>query len=295
MVLAQKEVETQVKEDVSWVLLEENLKKTQRTLENIGLIEYDTFRSFFSVQNDDDFVQKVEFLQKEYKLNQKINQWIIEASLLRKIYIDFYSKKMDEMPDEIKKRWNIYQEMQWYAKKSGALYSRLDIFHQNDYLGKWVWINKEGTFVNQNLVWKIPETIDEKESKIIVEKLDDKKILRFYVEWELFLATYVSPGSLGHKTPKLKIKWKNKPDLYHTSSEYPEASKKKNGQKWWAVMPYAVHVDGWVRVHASDGKIDGNPQSHGCVRTPLFYVKEIYEKVKELWIDTVTIDTTGIY
>ena len=156
-------------------------------------------------------------------------------------------------------------------------------------------MNKPETLINSGLIGKIPENIDNNETKIIVEKLDDKKILRFYVEWKLFLATYVSPWTLWHRTPKVKTKWKNKPDKYHTSSEYPEAEKKKNWVKGWAVMPYAVHVDGWVWIHGSDGRINGQLQSHWCIRTPLFYVKEIYEKVKELGIDTVTIDTTGIY
>lgn len=185
--------------------------------------------------------------------------------------------------------------MLWYSKKNWALASKLDVFHINDYYGDKVWLNKYWTFINENLIWKIPENMNGIGHKIIISKLDTKKVLSFYVDGKLYLATYVSPWLPQHKTPKLKTNGKLKPDKFHTSSEYPEINKSKNGSKWWAVMPYAVHIDGWVRVHGSDSRIDGNLASHWCIRTPLFYVKEIYEKVAQLWIDKVMIDTTWIY
>lgn len=89
---------------------------------------------------------------------------------------------------------------------------------------------------------------------------------------------------------------KKTPDKHHYSTEYPKVDiKKKIFEKWWAVMPYAVHIDWKEWIHWSDWTINGNLASHGCIRTPLFYVKEIHEKVKELWIENVLIDTTWIY
>ncbi|MFA5917855.1 MAG: L,D-transpeptidase [Candidatus Gracilibacteria bacterium] len=89
---------------------------------------------------------------------------------------------------------------------------------------------------------------------------------------------------------------KKTPDKHHYSTEYPKVDiKKKIFEKGGAVMPYAVHIDGKEWIHGSDGTINGNLASHGCIRTPLFYVKEIHEKVKELGIENVLIDTTGIY
>jgi hypothetical protein len=183
-----------------------------------------------------------------------------------------------------------------YSKKPKALYRKLDVFSTNTYYGKDVWINKEWTLINENLFWKVPDFIDEKINKIIVSKIDGKNVLSFYVDGELFLATYVSPGLLDHQTSRLKTIWKKAPDILHYSTEYPKVDiEKKIFEKWWAVMPYAVHIDWKEWIHWSDWPINWNLASHGCVRTPLFYVKEIHEKVGELWINNVLIDTTWIY
>ncbi len=286
--------DTNYKVDI--ILTEEDVLKYERSLWSVWKKEIDFFNKFFELWDIKQFLIKVENLQEEFGFIWKSSDWILWPASLKQIYIEYYSKNQDKLDVEIKKRLSIYNEMLWYKKNKKAKSWKLDVFSTNTYYAKDVWINKENTFINENLFWKVPDSIDEKINKIIVSKIEGKNVLSFYVEGELYLATYVSPGLLDHKTSRLKTIWKKHPDMHHYSSEYPEVNiKKKIFEKWWAVMPYAVHIDWKEWIHWSDWPINGNPASHGCIRTPLFYVREIHEKVKELWIKNVIIDTTWIY
>ncbi len=299
-VQAQKSIEENTKTEVEMIVSKENIKKYTQSLQFIGKREMELFLKFFQISETnptfvDDFIVLVKKLQTELWINQKKFAWIITSVFLEKLYKNYYLKNPDLLDQENIKRWNIYQEMLGYKGKKWALFHSLNVFSYNDYYGMNVWINQYGTFINEHLVWKIPQSLWNKQHKILISQINKKKVLSFYVAWELYLATYVSPWLLDHKTPKLQTTGKISPDKYHTSSEYPEAVKSKNKQKWWAVMPYAVHIDGWVRIHGSPWTINGNPASHGCIRTPLFYVKEIYDKVSQLWYKNISIDTRWIY
>lgn len=59
-------------------------------------------------------------------------------------------------------------------------------------------------------------------------------------------------------------------------------------------MPYAVHVYRGIWIHASDGKITGFPESHGCIRIPIYYAKELFTQVQKIGIKNVRISTYGI-
>lgn len=289
--------EVKVKVKVKDVLEIKDSEKYEKSISSVWKKEVDFFTTFFSISdNTDDFINKIKSLQKEFGFPIKSQDWVLWPATLKQIYLEYYSKNQDKLDEITKKRLFIYNEMLWYSKHPKALYRNLNVFSKNTYYGKDVWLNKEWTLINENLFWKVPDSIDKKINKIIVSKIDGKNVLSFYVDGKLYIATYVSPGLLDHQTSMLKTIWKNYPDKYHYSSEYPEINiEKKIFKKWWAVMPYAVHVDWSVWLHWSDWPINGNPESHGCVRTPLFYMKELHEKVIELWINNVLIDTTRIY
>lgn len=42
-------------------------------------------------------------------------------------------------------------------------------------------------------------------------------------------------------------------------------------------MPYALHIKGGYFLH--QGRSDGTPMSHGCIRVPGLYQKRIYENL----------------
>jgi len=293
------------KDKVEDILDVKNNKKYEKSISSVWKREVDFFTKFFSLSdnnNTDDFTNEIKSLQKEFGFPIKSQDWVLWPVTLKQIYLEYYSKHHDKLDAEIKKRLYIYNEMLWYLEYPKALYKKLDVFSTNTYYGKDVWINKEWTLINENLFWKVPDFIDKKINKIIILKINGKNVLNFYVDWELYLATYVSPWLVDYKTPSLNKVWDKNPDKYHTSSLYPEVKLKSKNQEieegvkiGWAVMPYAVHIDLWIWIHWSDWTINWNPASHGCVRTPIFYVKEIHKKVKELWIKNVIIDTTGIY
>jgi hypothetical protein len=194
-----------------------------------------------------------------------------------------------------KKRAEIYTDMLWYSQKRGALFAKLDVFSQMTFWGRDVWSHTENTFINESLFWNIPETLPDQANKIIVAQYQGKHILSFYIDGKLHVATYVSIWK-WRSTPRLNMTGQRQPSFLHTSSLYPEVKDNAGNivRRWWAVMPYAVHINGPIRVHGSDGIIDWYPQSKWCIRAPLFYLKEIFEKVKELWIQNVIYDTTWI-
>lgn len=136
-------------------------------------------------------------------------------------------------------------------------------------------------------------------NSIFISKLAWKVVLRFYINSELHLSTIVSPWK-EKPTKDDFYSWKHTTDIYHKSNLYPtleENQKKWINKVWWAIMPYAVFLADWIYVHWSDSPIDWNYQSHGCIRTPTYYAKEIFDKVNEIQSsgETVTIDTRWIY
>ena len=71
-------------------------------------------------------------------------------------------------------------------------------------------------------------------------------------------------------------------DIDHVSSEFPEEIKNNKWKiirpKGWSAMAFAIHVNWWTRIHSSN-EIDGEPHSHGCIRTPLYYLRKLYDEV----------------
>lgn len=189
-----------------------------------------------------------------------------------------------EMDPEIYKKNN----------KNALLWS----FHPEDrstYFWRWKWTEPvkemDKIFIAeslQNIDFK--DKIWENENKIIISNVNGKEVLRFYLKWELHLATIVSPWLRDKETPRWNFTL-SRTDKYHASSEYPEASNWR--KKWGAVMPYGIFIEAWSLLHGSDSLIDWSLRSHGCIRVPLYYMKEIYEQVESL--GKIKIDTTWIY
>lgn len=296
---AEKEI-IQTSEIVEDILDPKTIEKYEKSLVSIGKNEMDFFiQFFFSKINQEifhgDIVKKIQELQAEFGFSQTNQDGILWPMTLKQIYLQKYFQDTEKLDIVRKNRVEIYTEMLKYSQKKWALSTKLDVFSQMTFFGRDVWPCREHTFINESLFWIISETIPKKINKIFISKYQDKHILSFYIDGNLQVATYVSIWK-WRSTPRLRTKWQRSPSLLHISSEYPEI-KDNNGniiKKWWAVMPYAVHIDGSIRIHGSDGIIDGHPQSKWCIRAPLFYLKEIFEKVKELWISHVSFDTTWI-
>lgn len=276
----------------------ENISKnyefqTLRTKNNIWEIELNFFKDFFDINSPLDFVEKVMDIQLS---NWLIPDWIIWKETLKVIYELYYINNPEINNQEILKRISIYNEMKWYSKIKKAISYKLNVFNQETYYWKNMWVNLDWTFLNAELSNKLKNNIENIWDIIYVFKIEWKTALAYYSKWKLKIASYVTWWK-DNKTYKINTTWKREPDKLHYSSSYPIVLDEENWSEemWWAVMPYATHVEWWIRLHWSDWAIDWYNHSKWCIRVPLFYMKEIYETVKNIWKENLVIDTTNIY
>jgi hypothetical protein len=180
---------------------------------------------------------------------------------------------------------NFFSSITW--KKWKIIFDNSPVLDESKkYISKWL----DNMDFNDN--------IEQWDNKIIISNIEWTSILRFYINGDLHLATIVSPWLEEKPTEQNTYPAKHRLEMYHVSSDYPEKNEKKWIMvDWWAIMPYAVHLTWWYWIHGSDSEIDGKFHSHWCIRTPLYYAKEIYDKIDEIQSNwwKVIIDTTSIY
>ena len=92
-----------------------------------------------------------------------------------------------------------------------------------------------------------------------------KHALAYYEFGKLKIATYVSIGKNSHKTLCGKY------ELTH-DAVFRRSRKYKN-----AAMPYALQISGGYFLH--QGRSNGSPQSHGCIRVPGLYQRWLYYRL----------------
>ena len=195
----------------------------------------------------------------------------------------FESEYIKKIQEELKKYYP-------YSRKGVNRNDRRILHHITNTQIYWRNLPKNipWTFIQQGL-WniKFPEKVETNEAQIYVSKINWKVILRFYIDWKLDTACYVSPWRYSRRTPAVNKYPDRDLDIDHISLWKERA---------WAVMPYAIHVIWWVWIHWSTGIIDWKPHSHGCIRTWLFFIKHIYDTLNERWLwKKVKINTKGIY
>jgi len=128
---------------------------------------------------------------------------------------------------------------------------------------------------------------------IIVKKLENWKFaLCSYKEWELFLATHVSPwkiSSAKNKSKKDKETGKIHNIIIPGWSNTLEWVFRINKSKWFkfkrsnkfesSPMPYSIQITWWFFLHHG-ANADWKKRSHWCVRLPWFYMKELYDNIE---------------
>ena len=172
--------------------------------------------------------------------------WVKVSNLTKDILEDSPELRDKKHIEEIKYEMSCYSEKysRWIKpdlKKFKNIWDK-NLFWstvKNEILPK----NISWTFINKDLYWKLDMSIAEKNPIIIAEDFEWKKILKFYVNWNLEVATFISPWSLWTKTPRGEYCDRWLTDKYHTSW---------NKERRWAVMPYAVWVTWTIRLHWSD-------------------------------------------
>lgn len=119
-------------------------------------------------------------------------------------------------------------------------------------------------FPAQHPQYAAKHTIRPDETCIIVMKNGKDRMLAYYQNGELVLATNVSFGA-GVSTPKGDY------SVTDDRAKFRRSHKYKN-----APMPYAVNVDIGGGYFFHQGEVGANNFSHGCVRVPGLYAKQLY-------------------
>ena len=114
---------------------------------------------------------------------------------------------------------------------------------------------------------------------LIVSQCENgRNALAYYENWTLKLATHVSIGTRGNQTPKWRYPLSHD-EIFRRSKTYQNAP-----------MPYSLWIIGGIFLH--QGRSDGLPRSHGCIRVPWLYQKRIYENLPK---GKATIILEGLY
>jgi len=109
------------------------------------------------------------------------------------------------------------------------------------------------------------QDIEAQDLLIVTQCQNGKNALAYYKNWKLTLATYVSIGTLRNKT----ITWE-----YTLSHDRIRRKSRKYNS---SAMPYSICITNGFYLH--QGRSDGTPLSHGCVRVPGLYIKYLYENL----------------
>ncbi len=255
--------------------------KYNRSIELIWNNEILYFSNHFWIKTKEEFVQQIKNIQNLYWLNQ---DWILWEKTLKIIYIHIYSKNISILPLDIKLRYKEYIEMENYKprdKNWKLIYPNHipNVFNKNFYYWHLGTVNIPGTFIDKSLYNIVDKKINKKDNLVFLEKVNNKFIVKVYINWKLKLASYTSPWN-----PYLN--WAINTPSWNFISTWAS----KYWISWakismWAPMPDAVHINmpkySWIFCHAWN--VDWRKRSHGCVRLPKKYSKWMYEIFRKYW------------
>jgi hypothetical protein len=240
--------------------------------------EIDSFRRFFWVWEwgEKTVIQKIISVQEELVLNDI--DGILWPQTLEEIYSGYYTRNNDfdtQYKSNIAKKLTEWER----TKPKPNAFSAKHLFGTGD-LEKmenipWTYIAKWLQHLPQE--W-------EKNNLYLETWEDGLSYVRLYDSaGKLYVAGYISPGSLDRKTPQKAPFQTNKTDLYHASSSYNDAS---------MYAATGLH-NSLYWIHSSRDEIDGTPHSHGCARTGLWYAQAIHDYVKDH--GPITVHMTNLY
>lgn len=265
------------------------LYKINRSVALVWDREFNFFVMFFWLKSDIKIVEKIMEIQKK---NNLVIDWIIWKNTLSVVYSEYYSNiNTIDLPRYISNRLNIYNDLNYYKSHPwrDTLHWRLfpfwlpNVYSNTYYYWKNDWFNLKDSYINESLVSKVPDIIEEKWNIWFLENIDWKFLVRVYVNWKLTLLSYTSPWTDNINWWIRTTKWNfisKRSSKYHISWAIESIKKTKSWLKW-AVMPYAVHIYRWIYAHA--WYVDWTRKSHWCVRLPILYAKWLYDIFKKNW------------
>ena len=227
----------------------------------------------------EEFYNNVSTIQQEAGLDIDGILW---PDTLKHIYKSYYSE-LNNLPHEMTIKRYLSDYFDGYNKhknKQLQLSWLRSPFSKKYFYWEWVWENISWTYINQNLAnffesnWEQPwdSSLNWWNSIQIERNSAGKYYLALYVDWELKVLTYVSPGTSQHKTPQNTYNPVRGLRKYNVSWSYPETAY----QRGWAIMPMSYQIDEWGAIFGHIWDVNGNWLSHWCIRTPALYQYAIY-------------------
>lgn len=99
---AEKTVKDEIKTEVKDLLTLENTKKYEKSILLVWKREVQFFIQFFNISGEkeilaNNFVQMLQILQSKFKIPMKLQDWVLQPLILKKIYIEYYSKVPEKL------------------------------------------------------------------------------------------------------------------------------------------------------------------------------------------------------
>ncbi|ATU04926.1 hypothetical protein BKN14_00510 [Candidatus Gracilibacteria bacterium HOT-871] len=244
----------------------------------VGKSEIEFFINHFGIDIEE-FYNKVSTIQQEAGLDI---DGILGPDTLKHIYKSYYSE-LNNLPHEMTIKRYLSDYFDGYNKhknKQLVLSGLRSPFSKKYFYGEGVGENISGTYINQNLA-NFFESNGEQPgdsslnggNSIQIERNSaGKYYLALYVDGELKVLTYVSPGTSQYKTPQNTYNPVRGLRKYNVSGSYPETAYQRGG----AIMPMSYQIDEGGAIFGHIGDVNGNGLSHGCIRTPALYQYAIY-------------------
>lgn len=265
-----------------------NSKEYIRSVEISWSNEVDFFVQNFNIRTSLDFENKVKGIQEEFNL---WIDWVIWPNTLKIIYLNYYILNSN-LPIDIQNRLDIYNDMEKYPNnpRLNSSFWKLNpsnvpnIFSKNYYLWIYKWENIVWTYINKNLIKYILENINSTKNIAYVSKIEWKYFLAVYVSWKLELLTYISPWRDDIPWWMKTTKWtfsSNYKNKYYISWAKDSVSRWYDWNYYWAIMPYAINIIWWIYAHA--WIVNWEEMSHGCIRSPIYYAKWLYDIYSKTW------------
>lgn len=121
------------------------------------------------------------------------------------------------------------------------------------------------TKLTENTTFEKYKNIKADHLLVVSQCENGKTALAYYKNGILNLATYISAGTQAHRTISGYYQLKHD-NIFRRSRKYQNSA-----------MPYSIWITWGYFLH--QGKSDGTPKSHGCIRVPGLYQKWLYEQL----------------
>lgn len=290
--------------------------KRQRSIELVWLDEVSFFEHYFWVDSSDShlFASKVQTFQSQNWLKR---DGIIWQTTLKNIYMKEYQNHWGYLWDMQKVRLQAFSEVgqnykNWrrYVTEKEQVVTLTtngnpNVFNKGYYFGYTEGMPYAGSFINEDLIWKIPQRENTQWVRGYLKKIQGLFVICIYVNGNLVLASYSSPGNtnkywLSAETPRItktnyrvddSIPWSLTTKMHYISwwSDSVRNTPNKDGTFTSDYMPYACGIDTSVGIYTHAWYTNGKPLSHWCPRLPCHYAKwvfEIFKKFGEIHWDT---------